>query len=140
MCRSYMKTHRHRCTILLLFMAIISPHSAYPEQGRSPQTQYVFTRETGRLNCSIQPRQASSLYSVVWGQDGTRIDGTNFSLSVPVRNVSQNGTVYQCTVTVQSCSPVSLDRCAAAREFASGDPITLLVGGKCILTNRSSTP
>ena len=122
-------------------MAIISPHSAYP-RGRSPQTHYVhvFTGKTGQLNCSIQPRRARSLYSVVWDQDDTRIVDTNFTLSVPVHNVSQNGTIYQCTVTVQSCSPVFLDRCATASESASGDPITLLVGGKCILTNRSSTP
>ena len=114
-------------------MAIISPHSAYPQQGRSPQTHYVFTGETGQLNCSIQPGQARSLYSVEWSRNDTRIDGTNFTLLVPVHNVSQNGTIYQCTVTVRSCSPVFLDRCATASEIASGDPITLVVGGECIL-------
>ena len=111
-------------------MAITSSHAAYPEQGRSPQTQYVLTRETAQLNCSIQPGQARLLYSVEWNRDDIQIENTNFSLLVPVQNVSQNGTIYQCTATVQSCSPVSAGRCAAASRTAVGDPITLVVGGE----------
>ena len=114
-------------------MAINSSHAAYPEQDRSPQTQYVFTRETAPLNCSIQPGQARLLYRVEWNRDDIRIDNTAFSLLVPVQNVSQNGTVYQCTVTVQSCSPVSSGRCAATSRIVVGDPITLVVGGEYAL-------
>ena len=92
---------------------------AYPESGRSSQTQYVFTGETAQLNCSIQPGRARSLYSAVWTRNNVRIDDTTFSLSVPIQNVSQNGTIYQCTVTVQSCSPIS--RCSTGNRIAVGD-------------------
>ena len=108
-------------------------HAAYPEQGRSPQTQYryVFTGETVQLNCNIQPGRARILYSAQWNRNNMQIADTTFSLSIPVQDVSQNSTVYQCTVAVQSCSPISSDRCAAASRTAVGDPITLVVGGEC---------
>ena len=115
-------------------MAITSSHAAYPEPGRSPQTQYVLTGKTVQLNCSIQPGRARTLYSAEWNRNNIRIDNTAFSLSVSVQSVSQNGTVYQCTVTVQSCSPVSSGRCTAVTRTALGD--LFVVGGKCTLTNR----
>ena len=73
------------------------------------------------------------LYNAEWNRNNMRITPTTFSLSIPVRNVSQNGTVYQCTVTVQSCSPVSSDHCFAASRTVVGDLITLVVGGECTL-------
>ena len=124
-------------TFLMFFksFSIISCLTAYPEPGRSPQTQYVFTGKTVQLNCSIQPGRARSLYSVEWDRDDTRIVDTTFSIPVAVQNVSQNGTVYQCTVTVQSCSPFSSSSsCRQSRRFVNGNPITLVVGGKYILT------
>ena len=114
--------------------ALFFVYAAYPESGRSSQTQYVFTGETAQLNCSIQPGRARSLYSAVWTRNNVRIDDTTFSLSVPIQNVSQNGTIYQCTVTVQSCSPIS--RCSTGNRIAVGDSITL-VGGECILYCKS---
>ena len=111
-------------------------YAAYPESGRSSQTQYVyvFIGETAQLNCSIQPGRARSLYRAEWNRNNRRIDDTDFSLSVPVQNVLQNETVYQCTVTVQSCSPIS--RCPNGNRIAVGD-ITLVVGGECILYCKS---
>ena len=109
--------------------------AAYPESSPS-QTQYmyIFTEETARLNCSTQPGQARTLYSAEWNRNNIRIVNTTFSLSVPVKNVSQNGTVYQCTVAVQSCSPVSSGRCEAASRTVVGDSITLVVGEPLRLT------
>ena len=126
-----MKTHTHGAAYLF-YLNFFFCLTAYPEDGRSPQTQtqYVFTEETAQLNCNIQPGRARSLYSVEWERSGTRIADTTFSISVAVQNMSQNGTVYQCSVTVEGCSP------SCDRRFALGDPITLVVGGKCILTNR----
>ena len=116
-----------KCTIFFVY-------AAYPESGRSSQTQYVFTGETAQLNCSTQPGRARSLYSAQWTRDNVRIDDTTFSLSVPIHNVSQNGTIYQCTVTVRSCSPIS--RCLTGNRIAVGDFITL-VGGECTLYCKS---
>ena len=102
----------------------------YPE-SRPSQTQYmyIFTGEIARLNCGIRPGRARSLYSAEWNRNNQFVN-TTFSLSVPVQNLSQNGTVYQCIVTVQGCSPGCTPR------ILEGDSITLVVGGKYILTNR----
>ena len=121
-------------TLHIHILSIISCLTAYPASRPSPPTQYIFIEETVQLNCSTRPGQARSLYSAEWNRNNIRINDTTFSLSVPVQNVSQNGTVYQCTVTVQSCSPVSSGRCPTASRTAVGAPF--VVGGKCTLTNR----
>ena len=114
-----------------MILSNIFSHAAYPESGSSSQTQYVFTGETAQLNCSTQPGRASALYRAEWNRDNRPIDDTDFSLSVPVRDTSQNGTFYQCVVTIQSCSPIS--RCPTGNRIVEGD-ITLVVGGECTLT------
>ena len=121
-------------TLHIHILSIISCLTAYPASRPSPPTQYIFIEETVQLNCSTRPGRARSLYSAEWNRNNILINDTNFSLSVPVRNVSQNGTVYQCTVTVQSCSPVALGRCPTASRTVVGAPF--VVGGKCTLTNR----
>ena len=113
--------------------ALFFVYAAYPESGSSSQTQYVYVGETAQLNCSTQPGRARSLYRAGWTRNNRRI-ATTFSLVVPIQNVSQNGTIYQCTVTVQSCSPIS--RCPTGNRIA-GDSITLVVGGECILYCKS---
>ena len=123
----------------LSILYIISSHAAYPESDGSSQTRYIFTGETAQLNCNTQPGRARSLYRAEWTLNNRHlfnIPDTNFSLSVPVQNMSQNGTVYQCTVTVQSCFPVSRI-CTTTERSAVGDTITLVVGGKCTLTKMS---
>ena len=113
-------------------------YAAYPESIHSPQTQYVYVGETAQLNCSIQPGRARTLYRAEWLRNNrllSNISNTNFSLSVPVQDVSQNGTIYQCSVTVQSCSPTS--RCPAGNQIAEGDSITLVVGGEYTLHCKS---
>ena len=134
-----MKTHTQ-----LSLLSIISSHAAYPESGSSSQTQFLFTGETAQLNCNTQPGRAHSLYRAEWHRNNRRIPNipdTNFSLSVPVRDVSENGTVYQCTVTVRSCFPTSsISGCAVADRIAEGDAITLMVGGKCTQLVQVSTP
>ena len=107
-------------------------YAAYREPGR-PRTQYVyaFTGETAQLNCSIQPGRARRLYSAEWYCNNRPIANTTFSLLVPVQNVSQNATIYQCIVTVRSCFPIS--RCLTGNQIAVGDPIILVVGGECTL-------
>ena len=113
-------------------------YAAYPESGR-PQTQYVyvFTGETAQLNCSIRPGRAITLYSAQWSRNNRRIIDNAFSLMVLVQNVSQNGTIYQCDVAVQSCSPIS--HCPTGNNWiAEGDFITLVVGGECILYCKSN--
>ena len=112
-------------------LSIISRLTAYPASRPSPPTQYIFIEETVQLNCSTRPGRARSLYSAEWNRNNIRIDNTAFSLSVPVQSVSQNGTIYQCTVTVQSCSPVS-SCIAESRRTMVGAPF--VVGGKCTLT------
>ena len=114
--------------------ALFFVYSAYPESGRSSQTRFFLIGETAQLNCSIQPGRARSLYSPQWTRNNVHI-ATTFSLSVPVRDVSQNGTIYQCTVIVRSCSPIS--RCPAGNRIAEGDSITLVVGGECTLYCKS---
>ena len=117
--------------------ALFFVYAAYPEFSRSSQTQYVyvFIGETAQLNCSIQPGRARSLYSVQWTRNNRRIANTTFSLSIPVRNVSQNGTIYHCIVTLQICSPIS--RCPTGDRIAEGDSITLVVGGGWTLYCKS---
>ena len=116
-------------------------YAANPESSHSPQTQYVYVGETAQLNCSTQPGRARSLYRAEWTRNSTHlsnIPNTNFSLSVPVQDVSQNATVYQCTVIVQSCSPVShISGCTTTEQSAVGDSITLVVGGECTLYCKS---
>ena len=113
--------------------ALFFVYAAYPEPDSSSQTRFFLIGETAQLNCSIQPGRARSLYSPQWTRNNVRI-ATTFSLSVPVRDVSQNGTIYQCTVIVRSCSPIS--RCSTGNRIAVGD-ITLVVGGECILYCKS---
>jgi len=103
-----------------------------PVQNDIPQFPTVFPGETIELECGIQPGQARELYSIEWRlNDQILSNQTNFSLSVSVERMSQNGSVYRCTVNITSCSPISTG-CSSAPRTVDGNSTTLIVEGEWI--------
>ena len=103
-----------------------------PVQNYIPQFLTVFPGETIELECGIQPGQARELYSVEWRLNNQVLNNQiDFSLSVSVERMSQNGSVYQCSVTITSCSPISTG-CSSASRTVDGNSITLIVEGEWI--------
>ena len=109
-----------------------------------PRTQNVLVGETVELECDIQPGRARELYRVEWFRYGPTIliltpdyplppphqsiTASNFSLSVSIEDMSQNGSGYQCVVGIRSCSPYT---CPEWRSLQSSDGarITLVIVG-----------
>ena len=98
-----------------------------PDQFRT-----VFPGEI-ELECGIQPGRARELYSIVWLHNKRILSNqTDFSLSVSVESVSQNGSVYQCRVEITSCSPTTSTGCSRDSRFVDGNSTTLIVEGEWI--------
>ena len=93
-----------------------------------PQT--IFLGENIELECDIQPGRARELYSVEWHlNDQILSNQRDFSLSVSVESMSQNGDVYRCTVNIRSCSPISTG-CSINSPAVDSPSTTLIVGGE----------
>jgi len=93
----------------------------------------VFPGETVPLECGIQSGRARELYSVQWlGNDQVLNNQRDFSLSVPVESMSENGTEYHCSVTIRSCSP----GCSGSR-VVDGPSIILIVGELISITQET---
>ena len=90
----------------------------------------VVPRENVPLECGIQPGRAEELYSVQWLRNDQILNNqTDFSLPVSVENMSQNGSVYRCTVEITSCSPISTG-CSSDPRTVDGNRTTLIEGGE----------
>ena len=116
----------------ILYCFILSTTAFRPVRPAIPdQFLTVFPGETVSLECGIQPGRAEELYSVLWLRNNQILnDQTDFSLFVSVGSVSQNGSVYRCTVETTSCSPISTG-CSSDPRTVDGNSITLIVGGEC---------
>ena len=93
---------------------------------------YIFLGETIELECDIQPGRARELYSnsVEWRLNNQILSNQrDVSLSVSVDGMSQNGSVYKCSVEITSCSPISTG-CSMVSRVADGNSTTLVVGGE----------
>ena len=101
--------------------------TAFRPLQSSSQFRPVFLGETVQLQCGIRPGRARDLYSVQWLRNNHNLNNeTNFSLSVSVESMSENGTEYQCSVSIISCFP----GCPDTPVF-DGPSIILIVGGEC---------
>ena len=90
----------------------------------------VFLGDSIELECDIQPGRARELYSIEWRlNDQILSNQRDFSLSVSVESLSQNGDVYRCTVEIRSCSPISTG-CSMVSRIAEGLSTTLIVRGE----------
>jgi len=109
----------------LLVAAFRPVQPAIPDQFLT-----VFPRENVSLKCGIQPGRARELYSVQWFRNNEVLSNQrDFSLSVSVESMSQNGSVYRCTVEITSCSPISTG-CSSDPRTVDGNRTTLIVGGE----------
>jgi len=96
------------------------------------------------LECDFQPGRARELYSVEWFRyiptfliltpdsqlppPHQSITPSNFSLSVSIGDMSQNGSDYQCIVGIRSCSPYTRPECRSLQS-SDGARITLVIVG-----------
>ena len=136
-----------RNNLCLYFILLYLFYAAQPDTNHAfpPQTRYVLCGETIELDCDIRPGRATSLYAIWWTRSmptsltlipdslsppHRSISPSNFSLSLSIEDMSQNGSVYHCSVQIRSCFPHTHSGCSGSSSYADGARITLIVGGE----------
>ena len=130
--RGNSSSERIFCVNFILVYAFNTAFRSVQDNSIHNPPRTVFIGETVELECDIQLGRARELYSdsVEWRLNNQLLSNQeDFSLSVSVESVSQNGDVYQCSVEITSCSPISTG-CSMASRVADGNSTTLVVGGE----------